>query len=197
MHALLILVGVIQRLRSPSFTHSAFFKLAESLYAFALMPRSRRRANQDAWAILEGLGEDANLPDADVLKVLRTWRFKRNKTRRNVMQDGEEWIYSDTLGFVRDRKGRVCLTKTTQEHPYFMKMLCRWAAESPMKDFPFTSISLNFDTPPLSHLTFIFFTPLLSGTPSSQPSINAGLQCRDASGWQQCRPISDTKSWGF
>ena len=108
------------------------------------MPRSRKRADQEAQAIQEGLEEDASLRDADVLKVLRTWRFKRNKARTNVMSDGQNWVYSDTLGIVRDRKGNLCLTRATREHPHFMNFLTRWAAESPMQDFPFTSISLNF-----------------------------------------------------
>ena len=46
------------------------------------MARSRRRANAFAKTILSS---GCRVTDANILSVLRVWRFKRNKTRKNVM----------------------------------------------------------------------------------------------------------------
>ena len=35
------------------------------------------------------------IDDGDVLQVLRLWGLTRNRTRRNVRQDDEEYIWSD------------------------------------------------------------------------------------------------------
>ena len=63
------------------------------------------------------------------------------------MRQDEEWVFSDTLGVVRSRDGRLVGTKVTSEHPHFMELLCTWIRDaSPFaKTFPFTSISLNYD----------------------------------------------------
>ena len=63
------------------------------------------------------------------------------------MREGCEWVFSDTMGVVRSRDGRLLLTRPTRERPYFMELLCRWIrdARSGEENFPFTSISLNYE----------------------------------------------------
>ncbi len=107
------------------------------------MQRSRRKADAYARRVLKESG--TVVTDADVLEALRLWRFKKNKTRKNVMREGLDWVYSDTLGVVRSRDGRLVLTRPTREHPDFMRLLCTWIRSTrPFPNtFPFTSISLN------------------------------------------------------
>ena len=104
------------------------------------MPRSRRKANELARKILDtGRG----VTGADVLEVLMLWRFHQNKARVNVMREGQEWVFSDTLGVVRSRDGRLVLSRPTREHDSFMEILCRWIRDAPppflKQNFPFTS----------------------------------------------------------
>ena len=83
--------------------------------------------------------------DAHVLECLRRWRFHRNRVRTNVMRQCQDWVYSDTLGVVHSRDGRLCLSRTTKENPSFMALLCAWIRDvRPLKDpFPFTSVPLD------------------------------------------------------
>ena len=108
--------------------------------------RNRKRANQFAKAALES---GSYVTDAVVLAALRLWRFKKNKVRKNVMRDGQEWVHSETLGVVLSRAGRILLSRITREYPDFMRLLCNWIQNmrpTALKDpFPFTSISMNFD----------------------------------------------------
>ena len=67
--------------------------------------RSRKKAEAMAEQVLQRGGL---VSDEDILMVLRVWRFRRNKSRLNVMRENETWVYSDTLGIVRSRDGRLC-----------------------------------------------------------------------------------------
>ena len=69
--------------------------------------RSRKRAEAMAEEVLR---KGCYVTDADMLATLRLWRYHRNKTRTNVMRENETWVYSDTLGIVRSRDGRLCST---------------------------------------------------------------------------------------
>ena len=106
------------------------------------MTRSRRRANEKARSLLE-MG--AAITDVDVLEMLRMWRFHKNKIRTNVMRETQTWVYSDTLGIVRSRDGRLCLTKPTLQYPAFMMALCMWVhdlrPDAFPEPFPFTSVA--------------------------------------------------------
>jgi hypothetical protein len=110
------------------------------LYVQRRMARSRRRANALSQA---ALARGDAITDADVLEALRSWRWHQNKIRKNVMQEDQEFVLSDTLGIVRSRDGRLCLTKASREHPDFLTLLCTWvrdARPSSLKEpFVFTS----------------------------------------------------------
>ena len=108
------------------------------------MARSRRRANAFAKTILSS---GCRVTDANILSALRVWRFKRNKTRKNVMRSGVTFVYSDTMGIVRSRDGRIVLTAPTRNYPDFMQLLCTWVRNATpfATPFPFTGINMNFD----------------------------------------------------
>jgi len=108
----------------------------------------RRRRDADALAT-ELLNSGKNLSDADVLGVLSRWTFKPNKNRTNVLPEGVDNVYSDTLGLTRDRRGNIGLDAYTRERPTVFRFLCEWLRQRrPVElshDFPFTSISLNYN----------------------------------------------------
>ena len=54
----------------------------------------RRRKNAEAHAS-EILTHGRPVTDADVLEVLRRWRFHKNTARQNVLPEGEEYVFSD------------------------------------------------------------------------------------------------------
>ena len=108
----------------------------------------RRRKDADTLAT-ELLASGKLLSDADVLAVLSRWTFQKNKSRQNVLPDGVDFVYSDTLGLTRDRRGTIAVDAYTRERPSVFRFLCEWLkqrrpAELAM-DFPFTSISLNYN----------------------------------------------------
>jgi hypothetical protein len=111
----------------------------------ATTKRSRRRANEVAGQTL-GAGNTV-IVDAQVLEVLRMWRFKVNKTRKNVCPEGRDHVFSDTLGLVSCRDGRTCLTKLTRDNPAMFRLLCSWLKSNRpavfQRHFAFTSISVN------------------------------------------------------
>jgi len=103
--------------------------------------RSKRLAQKIAEEILSKQGL---VTEAHILKVLRAWQFKNNTTRQNVMPNGVESVFSDTLGLVQSRTGLVVLTKPTRKYPAVFKLLARWLYDHVPESFPFTSISVNF-----------------------------------------------------
>ena len=108
----------------------------------------RRRRDADALAT-ELLDAGRQLSDADVLAVLSRWCFRPNKNRQNVLPEGADFVYSDTLGLTRDRKGTVAVDSYTRQFPNVFRFLGKWIKQRrPVEfshDFPFTSISLNYN----------------------------------------------------
>ena len=108
----------------------------------------RRRRDADALAT-ELLDAGRQLSDADVLAVLSRWSFRPNKNRQNVLPEGADFVYSDTLGLTRDRKGTVAVDSYTRQFPNVFRFLGKWIKQRrPVEfshDFPFTSISLNYN----------------------------------------------------
>ena len=105
--------------------------------------RSRRLAEQTARAILDS---GRIVTDSDVLLLLRQWKFRKNKSRRNVLPPGSDHVESDTLGIVATRDGRVCLSKPTRRHANCFKLLAHWLRGNGPgvgRDFAFTSINVN------------------------------------------------------
>ena len=106
--------------------------------------RNRARSNARAGDILR----NAVVGDSDALDVLRAWRFKPNKSRKDVTPDGAPFVYSGTMGLVRSRTGRIAMTEITRTYENVFKLLCRWLVDNspPARyPFPFTSISVNYD----------------------------------------------------
>ncbi len=66
------------------------------------MATKRRRKHAEDRA-LEILKQNRAVTDQDLLEVLTHWRFHKNKARQNVLPEGEESVFSDTLGLVKDR----------------------------------------------------------------------------------------------
>ena len=110
--------------------------------------RKRRRKDADTLAT-ELLVSGKLLSDADVLSVLSRWTFQKNKNRQNVIPDGSEFVYSDTLGLTKDRRGNIAVDAYTRERPSVFTFLCEWLKQRKptelVLDFPFTSISLNYN----------------------------------------------------
>ena len=108
----------------------------------------RRRRDADALAT-QLLAARRLLSDADVLAVLSRWTFRPNKNRQNVLPEGAAFVYSDTLGLTRDRRGNVAVDAYSRQRPNVFRFLAEWIRQRrPAElaiDFPFTSISLNYN----------------------------------------------------
>ena len=66
----------------------------------------------------------------DVLAVMRLWRFKPNKIRKNVIPDGAPFVYSETMGLVRSRTGHIAMTEITRTYEHAFMLLCMWVADN-------------------------------------------------------------------
>ena len=119
----------------------------------AMPPRSRRAAHELA---LQCLTKD-EVSENDVLSVLRLWYFKANKVRVNVMPQGVTSVYSDTLGLVRTPVGKILCSSATMKYWAVTALFGRWLTEHLpacfAKVFPFSSISVNFASPPVHSLS--------------------------------------------
>ena len=109
-----------------------------------------KRRRRDAHALASKLLETGALrSDADVLAVQSRCAFRPNKNRQNVLPEPEDFVYSDTVGLLRDRRGRIAVDSYTREHPMVFRMLAEWAKQRRPsvleQDFPFTSISMNYN----------------------------------------------------
>mmetsp|Transcript_21300 Transcript_21300/g.49434 ORF Transcript_21300/g.49434 Transcript_21300/m.49434 type:complete len:501 (-) Transcript_21300:77-1579(-) len=94
------------------------------------------------------LSEDRAVTDDDVTKVLSMWGFAKNSNRVNVMQEGKQWVWSDTLGLLRDRIGDIHITSSAQTYPAVMQVLNRWLLDRLPPEaagFSWTSLNLNKD----------------------------------------------------
>ena len=108
--------------------------------------RRRREANRLA---VELLCSGKPLSDDDVVSVLSLWRFRKNSTRLNVLPNGADFVHSDTLGLVCDRQGKVLVDAGTRKWPSVLRLLAVWLRHrrpaALQMDFPFTSISVNYN----------------------------------------------------
>mmetsp|Transcript_16688 Transcript_16688/g.39025 ORF Transcript_16688/g.39025 Transcript_16688/m.39025 type:complete len:489 (-) Transcript_16688:80-1546(-) len=86
--------------------------------------------------------------DDDVTTVLSNWGFARNIGRQNVMQEGKNWVWSDTLGLLRDRMGDIHITAPAKAYPEVMEVINRWLLDRLPPEaagFSWTSLNLNKD----------------------------------------------------
>eukprot|EP00931_Biecheleriopsis_adriatica_P092312 TRINITY_DN66128_c0_g1_i1.p1 TRINITY_DN66128_c0_g1~~TRINITY_DN66128_c0_g1_i1.p1 ORF type:complete len:539 (+),score=113.61 TRINITY_DN66128_c0_g1_i1:243-1619(+) len=108
---------------------------------------SRLVAQKDAKEILEAADREGRIvTDEEMVRVLERWSFKKNNTRNNVMPKGRDWVFSDTLGMLRDRQGDIHLTAPTRRYPQVAELFARWLTDrlpEDVKDFKFTSMNVN------------------------------------------------------
>lgn len=112
-----------------------------------LMRAHRLHANRHAEKYLADATRESRLINDDEVEfVLSTWGFARNTTRVNVLPEDKEWVWSDTIGLLRDRCGDIHLTKATIRYPAVVAILNRWLTERLPKEaqsFKFTTLNLN------------------------------------------------------
>ena len=109
----------------------------------AQMQRGRLIADATAAQVLERAAIDGGrITDDDILRVFRQWRFKKNDARTNVLPEGKPWVFSDTLGLIRDRCGKYMLTGPSR-YVEVCRVLNRWMKDNLSLAFCCTSISLN------------------------------------------------------
>jgi hypothetical protein len=91
------------------------------------------------------------LTDDDLIKVLKLWKFGQNTSRTNVIPDGKQYVHSDTFGVVSMLTGEAMASHCVRSAPEVMMLLSQWLKDnqakhfpSMKKDFPFTSINVNY-----------------------------------------------------
>ena len=114
------------------------------------MATKRRRKHAEDRA-LEILKQNRAVTDEDMLEVLARWRFHKNTARQNVLPEGEESVFSDTLGLVKDRcTKKITLDAASRKSPSMLRLLAVWLRDRQpaefKRPFPFTSISVNYAT---------------------------------------------------
>jgi len=87
------------------------------------------------------------ITEAEVTKTLQEWAFAKNKDRQNVLPKGQDWVWSDTLGFLRARGDSLGhITRATTLYPDVTRLICRYLTDRLPPDvagFKFTSLNLN------------------------------------------------------
>jgi len=85
--------------------------------------------------------------DADVLQVLESFPIKKNYSRKNVLRQGQEWVFSTTLGLVALRSGGFAASAAAKSCPSVLRLLSCWltghCSTKYDKPFPFTGVCVN------------------------------------------------------
>jgi len=115
-----------------------------------IMRAHRLVAQREAKRILDNCRKEKRMvTDEEITTILRYWGFARNVARFNVMRKGVKWVWSDTIGLLRDRQGDIHLTKSTKAYPEVVHVLSKWLSDrlpaTEAKDFKWTSINVNKD----------------------------------------------------
>jgi len=110
----------------------------------------RLKAQEMAKLVLQDVEKTGRkVTDRDVLACLRLWGFKQNGNRHNVMKEGQEFVFSDTLGVLGGYDGSVIVPTSTTHYPEFIKVVTRWLDDhlppSLKQAFRYTSINVNAD----------------------------------------------------
>mmetsp|Transcript_33829 Transcript_33829/g.93450 ORF Transcript_33829/g.93450 Transcript_33829/m.93450 type:complete len:722 (+) Transcript_33829:93-2258(+) len=112
-----------------------------------IMRAHRLVANRKAEEFLRAAEEEKRaVTDAEVETVLKTWAFNKNPGRLNVMREGQNWVWSDTIGLLRDRSGSIHIVTATTRYPAFTRIICKWLYDripDEVASFKFTSLNLN------------------------------------------------------
>jgi len=86
------------------------------------------------------------ITDNEMETVLSTWAFAKNTARQNVIPGGQSWVWSDTLGLIRDRQGDIHLTSSTTRYRSFTALINTWLGDrlpQEVQEFKWTSLNLN------------------------------------------------------
>mmetsp|Transcript_23759 Transcript_23759/g.59960 ORF Transcript_23759/g.59960 Transcript_23759/m.59960 type:complete len:490 (+) Transcript_23759:65-1534(+) len=112
-----------------------------------IMRVHRLVAQRNAKARLEAASRaDRPISEDEVYQTLTEWAFARNPNRVNVQPDGQDWVWSDTLGLVRDRLGDIHLTKPTKSYPEVTMLINKYLFDrlpAEARTFKWTSLNLN------------------------------------------------------
>jgi len=87
----------------------------------------------DAWCqrqIQKAEKEKRKVTHKDVEEALSLWGFGQNAGRLNVLQKGQKYAYSDTLGCIRRLSRGIGVTEVTKRYPNFGRLLCRWLKDN-------------------------------------------------------------------
>jgi len=114
-----------------------------------IMRAHRLVAQREATAVLEHCSKASRrVTDQELTTVLAAWGFARNVNRVNVMKEGQNWVWSDTLGLLRDRIGDIHLTQSSIKYPEVVMVINKWLSDRLPKDaqpFVWTSLNVNKD----------------------------------------------------
>ena len=66
----------------------------------------------------------------DVSKILRRWSFGANTNRANIRQAGQQFVYSDTFGLVKNYIGVWSASAVTKKYPFIFKLLLAWISNT-------------------------------------------------------------------
>mmetsp|Transcript_60780 Transcript_60780/g.113643 ORF Transcript_60780/g.113643 Transcript_60780/m.113643 type:complete len:445 (-) Transcript_60780:309-1643(-) len=104
----------------------------------------------DAWCQRQMLKLDKEKRKAtnkDVDEALSLWGFGQNAGRLNVLQKGQKYAYSDTLGCIRRLSRGIGVTEVTKRYPNFGRLLTRWLRDNEPEEvkgkFVCSAINLN------------------------------------------------------
>jgi len=82
----------------------------------------------------------------DVRLTLQEWGFAKNASRENVRPEGQEYVFSDTVGLLRDRQGDIHVTSSAKSYPEVVRLLNKYLSDhmpAEMAGFKWTSLNLN------------------------------------------------------
>lgn len=88
------------------------------------------------------------ITEEEVHETLSEWAFAKNANRQNVLPGGQDWVWSDTVGLLRDRVGDIHLTSATKLYPEVVRLLNKYLADrlpAEVQGFKWTSLNLNCD----------------------------------------------------
>jgi hypothetical protein len=89
--------------------------------------------------------EGRSITAEEVRLTLQEWGFAKNVTRENVRPEGQEYVFSDTVGLLRDRTGDIHLTASTK-YPEVVRLLNKYLSDrlpAEMAGFAWTTLNLN------------------------------------------------------
>jgi hypothetical protein len=96
--------------------------------------------------LAEAEAEGRRIRDEDIVATLREWAFAKNTSRINVMREGQDWVWSDTMGALIDRTGDLHVTSATLRYPAVPRIIAKWLRDRStpeMAGFGWTSLNLN------------------------------------------------------